>query len=223
MPKDYYVVLGVSRGSDLKKIKNAYRRVVKKHHPDATGSKESTERFMEIKEAYETLGDEAKRRLYDEELASRGSPIRIISVPDIIERRRAPFEEMDRFSSFVDDFFSGLMPGFFVIEKRKLRHKDLYYEAILSPDEAARGGLYPIKVPVFEPCPRCHRSGIQEAFFCIECSGYGRIQSERSFSLSIPPGVRHGTRIHLSMEDIGLHEVFLNVLVLIDPDLEEMD
>ena len=54
MHRDYYIVLGVSRGADLKKIKKAYRTVVKKYHPDATHSHESGEKFREIREAYDT-------------------------------------------------------------------------------------------------------------------------------------------------------------------------
>ena len=60
MPKDYYIVLGVSRGADLNKIKKAYRVTAKKYHPDASASAESHEKFLELREAYETLVDEAK-------------------------------------------------------------------------------------------------------------------------------------------------------------------
>jgi molecular chaperone DnaJ len=55
MAKDYYIVLGVSRGADTDKIKKAYRRVAKKYHPDVAHSKESPEKFREIREAYETV------------------------------------------------------------------------------------------------------------------------------------------------------------------------
>jgi DnaJ-class molecular chaperone len=58
MPKDYCVVLGVSRGAYLNKIKKAYRTVVKKLHPDISSTKESEEKFLEAREAYETLCDE---------------------------------------------------------------------------------------------------------------------------------------------------------------------
>ena len=64
MPKDYYLVLGVERGANLNKIKKAYRTVIKKYHPDITRTKESTTRFLEIKEAYEILSDKSKRRRY---------------------------------------------------------------------------------------------------------------------------------------------------------------
>jgi hypothetical protein len=47
------------------------------------------------------------------------------------------------------------------------------------------------------------------------------VQTEKAFSLSIPPNVKHSTKIRLSMEDIGLRDAYLNVLVSIDPVLEE--
>jgi len=223
MPNDYYIVLGVSRGADLNKIKKAYRVIAKKYHPDGSASGESHEKFLEIREAYETLVDEEKRRKYDEELARQGRELRITRIPEEIHsRRRSAMEEMNRKYSLVDEFFSGFLPGFF--ERGKTRPvKDLYLEAILSPEEAARGGLFPITVPVFEPCPRCHRTGLWEEFFCPICSGRGVVRAERGFSLSIPPHVSHGTQISLSTEDIGLRRVRLHILVLIDPTLDQED
>ena len=219
MPKDYYLVLGVSRRANLNKIRKAYRAVAKQYHPDMTHSPESTERFREIKEAYETLGDERKRRRYDEELARQGSPVRITKVPDIIQRKTSVFDSADDFFSHVDDFFQGFVPGFF--DRGVGRGKDLYFEAILSPSEAAEGGLFPITVPVVEDCPRCRKTGFWEAFFCPACYGYGRIRAERAFSVSIPPHVKHGTEIRLSMEDIGLRDAWVNIVVYVDASLDE--
>jgi len=220
--RDFYIVLGISRGADLKRIKEAYRDVVKKVHPDATRSPESAEQFREIKEAYETLSDEARRREYDKELERQGSRLTISDAADTIERWRSPFDEMERlFSSSADDFFEGFLPRFFDRQRGGITEKDLYYEAVLSPAEAANGGLFPITVPVLEPCPRCRKTGFWEDFFCPLCSGYGRVKSERAFSVSIPPRVTHGTRMRLSLEDIGLRDVHLTIIVLIDPRLEE--
>jgi DnaJ-class molecular chaperone len=223
MPKDYYIVLGVSRGADLKKIKKAYRVIAKKYHPDASTSGESHEKFLELREAYETLVDEEKRRKYDEELARQGRALKITRIPEeISSRQRAAIQEMERTYSFVDEFFSGFLPG--VFERGKTATgKDLYLEVILSQEEAARGGLFPITVPVLEPCPRCRRKGLWEEFFCPLCYGRGVVRAEREFSLSIPPHVTHATQISLSTEDIGLRSVTLHVLVLIDPTLDQED
>jgi molecular chaperone DnaJ len=221
MPKDYYIVLGVSRGADLTKIKKAYRVIAKKYHPDASTSGEAHEKFLELREAYETLVDEEKRRQYDEELSRQGRELKITRIPgEISSRRRAAIQEMDRTHSFADEFFSGFLPG--VFERGKAATgKDLYLEVILSTEEAARGGLFPVTVPVLEACPRCRRTGLWEEFFCPICNGRGVVPAERGFSLSIPPHVSHGTQISLSTEDIGLRRANLHILVLIDPSLDQ--
>jgi curved DNA-binding protein len=65
--KDYYKILGVPRNADAKEIKRAYRSLAVKHHPDKNpGDKQSEERFKEINEAYEVLGDASKRAKYDQ-------------------------------------------------------------------------------------------------------------------------------------------------------------
>ena len=63
--KDYYKVLGVARDADDRTIKQAYRRLARKHHPDVSRAKGSADRFKEINEAYEVLSDSEKRKRYD--------------------------------------------------------------------------------------------------------------------------------------------------------------
>src|SRR5881397_2140018 len=63
--KDYYKILGVDRKADDKTIKSAYRRLARKYHPDVAKTKDATDRFKEVSEAYEVLSDPEKRRRYD--------------------------------------------------------------------------------------------------------------------------------------------------------------
>ena len=65
--KDYYDILSVKRDSSEKDIKNAYRKLARKYHPDVNpGDKQAEEKFKEINEAYEVLGDSEKKAKYDQ-------------------------------------------------------------------------------------------------------------------------------------------------------------
>lgn len=65
--KDYYSILGVKRDASEREIKQAYRRLARKHHPDINpGNKSAETKFKEINEAYEVLSDVEKRRKYDQ-------------------------------------------------------------------------------------------------------------------------------------------------------------
>src|SRR5437868_15389451 len=65
--KDYYSTLGVAKTATEKEIKQAYRKLARKHHPDVNpGDKSAEARFKDLNEAYEVLGDPAKRKKYDE-------------------------------------------------------------------------------------------------------------------------------------------------------------
>ncbi len=67
--KNYYEVLGVQRNATLEEIKKVYKKLAKKYHPDLNqGNKEAEQKFIEIKEAYDTLSDESKRKSYDSKL-----------------------------------------------------------------------------------------------------------------------------------------------------------
>jgi molecular chaperone DnaJ len=198
MARDCYVVLGVSRDADLSQIRRAYRRLAQRCHPDAGGA---AGRFREVRQAYETLRDEERRRRHDAALAP---PPRVATAAPA-----GQFEE--RLFSGADDFFGGWIPGFFNAGRMASRRKDLYVELILSPEEAVTGGLFTLEVPVCETCPRCGGSGWHGMLACPACRG--RSVRYPEVQLSVPPHVSDGIRVRLSLEDVGLRDVILNVLV----------
>ncbi len=63
---DHYAILGVSPGATAETIKTSYRRKANQYHPDRNPSADAAQRFREVQEAYETLGDPARRKGYDE-------------------------------------------------------------------------------------------------------------------------------------------------------------
>ncbi len=64
--RDYYEILGVTRGADADEVKRAYRKMARKFHPDVSKEKNAEEKFKEVQEAYEVLRDADKRAAYDQ-------------------------------------------------------------------------------------------------------------------------------------------------------------
>jgi len=104
--KDYYKTLGLGKGASGKEIKNAFRKLAKKYHPDKNPDRDTTKKFREIAEAYEVLRDADKRRQYDTQGhnawdGSSGGGF-----------KPGNFNFDDLFKDFDDDFFGDLKPHF---------------------------------------------------------------------------------------------------------------
>lgn len=214
MQKDYYLILGINRGADLNKIKKAYRTIVKNCHPDVSDEKEGNARFLEIKEAYDTLSDHEKKHRYDSDIKNEDNAYRLTRVPGQMQERIKRFRDAESlFYTKTDDLFEGFVPGLYDQGNEGMHEKDLYFEAILTPEEATAGGIYPVSVPVMAPCPVCSRSGFWEGLYCPLCNGFGRVSTEKKFALSMPANVSDGTEINLSLEGIGMKECYLHINV----------
>ena len=95
--KDYYAILGIARDASADDIKQAYRKLARKYHPDVSKEKDAEQRFKEMGEAYATLKDPEKRAAYDQ-LGSRASGEDFRPPPEWASRfgdGAASFDEMD--------------------------------------------------------------------------------------------------------------------------------
>ena len=209
MPRNYYIVLGIDRGANPTQIKRAYRNAIKRYHPDMTSGDDDSHKFIEAREAYEVLSDIDKRRAYDAELNRHDIPIRIADPEETITPPSSLWNEIRRQRSILDAFFEGFVPGFYRNFPSRSGNKDLYMEIVLSPEEAHQGGVFPVTVPVLEPCPECSQDRWWYGRYCPTCRGYEVVKAKREFNLTIPPNTRHGMTAEVSMAGIGLRGVNL--------------
>jgi molecular chaperone DnaJ len=193
--KDFYSVLGVGSGASQDEIKKAYRKLAKKYHPDANASDpKAAERFKEISEANNVLGDVQKRKQYDEMRrlgafdggfggfgggSSRGGGARGAGGGG----QTINFQDFDIGGlGGLGDLFSSMFGGGDTRESARQRgpEKGQTVEATLDIPfrTAARGGKVPIELEVSEECPTCHGTGAAPGAslrICPECNGRGVI------------------------------------------------
>jgi len=222
--KDYYLILGVSRGENFRGVQDAFRELAKRYHPDRAGSAE-TPRFQDIQEAYEILSNPEKRKLYNHELEQKE---RMHSRPEPISYRppTRPEPLIPEAMSVLHDFET-IRPSFEPLFERFLRNftgesipkgerlEALNVELILSPQEAAMGVGVPVGVPVFYTCHQCGGSGRDWLFPCVNCNAEGIIEEEKTVRVSIPPMVPDGTIIEVPIHGLGIHNFYLRLHIRI--------
>jgi molecular chaperone DnaJ len=178
--RDYYDLLGVDRSATRDQIKQAYRRLALKHHPDRNKASDATEKFREIAEAYAVLSDDAKRREYD--AAGHAGVSERWTTEDLFR----DFQFGDFFGGRFDDLF-GVFGDFFDRRTRpspgRVRGADLRYDLDLTLDEAAKGGDRLIQITRSEKCRLCNGSGAKpgtKPAACGDCGGTGQKQQVQS-------------------------------------------
>lgn len=184
MAKDYYNILGVSRGASDDEIKKAYRKLAHKYHPDKAGGDEK--KFKEINEAYQILSDKTKRAQYDqfgqtfEQAGAQGFGGFDFS------GFRGFGEERFEFGGFEDIFSDIFGEGFGGERTRRAKAgRDIQVDAEISFEEMVRGASRDIKLYKTVKCSHCGGAGGEPGSkegTCPTCGGTGQIQkTSRSF------------------------------------------
>ena len=207
--KDYYAILGVAKNAPEKDVKSAYRKLARRWHPDANpkNPKEAEEKFKEISEAYEVLGDPEKRKKYDvlgpnwQQAAQQAEQQRRYRTTGDGQEFDFDFGEggPSGFSDFFDMFFSGV--GRRQTTQRSgiaRRGQDLETTIELNLRDAYQGGTKAVSLQIEDVCPRCHGTGTEGRHLCPQCHGTGRILTNKHFEVTIPKGIREGQRIRLA-------------------------
>jgi molecular chaperone DnaJ len=206
--KDYYQVLGVAKNASQSEIKKAYRKLAQKNHPDANpGDASAEERFKEISAAYDVVGDEEKRKQYDQvrEMAASGFGGAGGGIPGggfpgggFPGGQRVRVEDLGDLGD-LGDLFGGLFGGGRRGRSRAARPQrgaDLEAQVHVSFEDAMAGTTVPVRVDGPAPCPRCGGSGAEPGttpVTCPQCGGEGVISVNQGlFAVSQTCPTCHG-------------------------------
>ena len=203
--KDYYKILGVNKNATEKEIKQAYRRLARKHHPDLnSGDKSAEAKFKEINEAHQVLSDAEKRKKYDQygdqweyadQFAKSGGQQ---NVKWDFSEGGTTFEYGD-FSDIFSNLFGG--SGFGTRGKRgPQRGQDVEAHIEVSLEEAYHGAKRIMQLQTEEPCSACGGTGKVGDRVCTICNGAGRKITPRRLEVKVPAGVKEGSRIRIAGE-----------------------
>jgi len=189
--KDYYETLGVKKDASADEIKSAYRRLAKKYHPDLNKTPEAAEKFKEINEAYEVLGDDKKKANYDQYGSADGPQF---------QGGAGGFGDFfgggQGFSGGFSDIFSDIFSAFGGGSRAETqrRGEDVNVSMKITFDEAIFGVEKILSFDRIEPCEKCHGTGAKngtEYTTCPDCKGAGRVRYQQStmFGTTIREGV----------------------------------
>lgn len=175
--RDYYEVLGVSRGAGADEIKKAYRKLARQYHPDANpGDQKAEEKFKEIAQAYEVLSDPEKRANYDRfgHAATDGQGFNGFG---------GGFGGFGTDFGGLGDIFDMFFGGSARARSGPAKGADIRADVELSFKEAALGLEKDIRIPRIETCDNCKGSGAAPGTSvrsCSVCGGTGQVQSSQN-------------------------------------------
>jgi molecular chaperone DnaJ len=202
--RDFYSLLGVERSASQKDLRNAYRKLARKFHPDVnSGDKQAEARFKEINAAYDVLSDPQKRRKYDK----YGDEWEHADQIEEMQRQRGGahpfggggvrFEVSDL--GDLGSIFGGVFGG--RGRQRVPRRGANVEQAIeVTLEEAFHGTKRTLQLRSQEACATCGGSGELAGAICHVCEGAGATTKPRRLEVSVPAGVDTGSRVRIAGE-----------------------
>jgi molecular chaperone DnaJ len=233
--KDYYDILGVKKSASDKEIKQTYRRLARKYHPDVNpGDKSAEARFKEINAAYEVLSDAEKRKKYDK----YGDKWQYADQFEQAQQQQAQwggftpggggsyrFEgDAEGLDSIFEELFGGGRGRSFYRRAQPRRGQDLETPIEVTLAEAFSGTNRTISLQIEEPCATCHGTGRIHNLPCSMCRGAGVVANVKRIEVKIPAGVATGSRVRIAGKGQpgpgGSGDLYLKISVRPHPTLE---
>lgn len=178
--RDYYEVLGITKGASDDEIKRAFRGKVKELHPDKNkDNPKAEENFKEVNEAYEALRDPGRRAAYDQFGHSASEMGGGFGGGGF-----NPGDFGSAFSDVFDDLFGDFMGGRRGGGDRATRGSDLRYNLEISLEDAYNGANHEIHIPAAIACSQCSGTGAEsgsQPVNCPTCRGSGRVRAQQGF------------------------------------------
>jgi molecular chaperone DnaJ len=177
--RDYYEVLGVSKTSSSDEVKQQYRKLALKFHPDRNKSSEAGEHFKEISEAYAVISDPEKKQVYDQH-GHAGVDGRYSS-EDIFQGAQG-----GGFDSVFESIF-GRGGGGFGFNQQQQQGSDLLYETHVTLEEVLHGKKVEINLQKQVQCDICNGSGAKPGTnkkTCGTCNGQGQVRQTRNMGFA---------------------------------------
>ena len=183
--RDYYEVLGVAKSASASELKNAFRSLARKYHPDRSQEDNAEEMFKEIQEAYAVLSDDEKRTQYDRfgHNSPGGSPFSgfggggfNINLEDILG----------------GDFFSNIFGGGGGSRRSRRRGSDIRMYHSVDLKQIYEGSTEEVEVELPVPCSQCDGTGAKDGKItqCGDCSGQGRVRMRQQVGPFVQDVVR---------------------------------
>ena len=206
--KDYYQVLGVPKNASAAEIKKAYRKLAQEFHPDRNrGNKDAEERFKEVSSAYDVLGDDEKRKSYDQvremSRSGFGGGVPGGGFPGGFPGAGGQRVRVEGFNvedlGDLGDLFGGLFGGGRGRRggrrSQPQRGADLETEVRISFEDAMNGTTVPVKIRGVAPCKTCGGSGAEpgtQPVTCPQCGGSGQVAVDQGMFQFAQPCPRCG-------------------------------